>query len=82
MVNPYGSTLEHEPIIEKCVGCNRIGVGPERGPATCTTFFSPASKWRIGNCPMASHVKRQAMKKEDFVDPLKKSKQMAKGRRN
>lgn len=69
------SQLTREPIIDKCVGCDKVRVGPERGVGTCVAFLYPSVKWRIGNCPLASHLKRE-VGKEKFVDPIKKSKRM------
>jgi hypothetical protein len=69
--------MGNEPIIDKCLGCDNVVVGPEPGPATCRRFLVPAAKWRIGNCPMASHIKKVAIE-DKHVDPLKASKRKSK----
>jgi len=66
-----------EPIIDKCVGCEKTIVGPEPGVATCSAYLYPASKWRAGNCPMASNIKKDIDKIKKFEDPLKKSKKLS-----
>ena len=56
-------TFHHQPIHEKCVGCERIH--PEE--KVCLAYLYPAEKWRLGNCPMATHITEQ-------VDNSKKGK--------
>lgn len=38
-------------VVEECEGCNRSING------YCKSYFNPKAKWRIGVCPLASHVK-------------------------
>jgi hypothetical protein len=40
---------------EKCEGCDRIIVIAEQ--KYCKTFPDPSSKWRLGNCNLASHIR-------------------------
>jgi hypothetical protein len=51
-----GKEYAHEAIHEKCVGCERVH--PEE--KVCVAYLYPAEKWRLGNCPMATHVTEQA----------------------
>lgn len=52
---------KREEIIEKCVKCERIekitkvvnGLPPGE---YCSKYAYPSSKWRMGNCPMATHI--------------------------
>ena len=46
------------PIVEQCVGCDRIKEYPEG--KFCMVFPDPAAKWRRGNCNMATHIKSEA----------------------
>ena len=69
--------IGNEPIIDKCLGCDSVVVGPEPGPATCRRFLVPTAKWRIGNCPMASNIKKVAIE-DKRVNPLKASKRKSK----
>lgn len=41
-------------IWKKCIGCKRIT--QERGINVCEAYEFPRMKWRLGNCPLASHV--------------------------
>ncbi len=53
---------DRRPIVEKCDGCDRIaGEGDSK---TCTAFAFPDTKWRLGNCSMATHIKVEAAKGE------------------
>ncbi len=71
----------HEPIIDQCLGCSKIITGPEPGPSTCSVYMMPFVHWRFNKiCPMATHIQKK-FEKKGFVDPLKKSKQMAKGKK-
>jgi hypothetical protein len=69
----------HEPIIDKCEGCSRVLTGPEPGPSVCRAFLVPASKWRSGNCPMATHLRKDLVEDKKRMDPLKASKRKAAG---
>jgi hypothetical protein len=63
-------------VVEQCSGCERV-VAAEQGDV-CNTYISPAHKWTIGTCNLASHVKVKAQKKV-AVNPLKASKKAAGG---
>ena len=41
---------EHFPTIDKCEGCNWNRDG------YCIPYLEPLSKWRRGECPMATHL--------------------------
>jgi hypothetical protein len=45
----------------------------------CTTYGYPEAKWSYGNCPMATHIKKEEKKATKQMDPLKASKKRAKG---
>ena len=56
---------EFKPIVKECLGCSRIvdeGLAPfpaEDGKTDtrrCSAYVNPMSKWRIGNCPLATHI--------------------------
>lgn len=49
---------ENQPIVEKCVGCEKIIDGK------CSIWFSPKTRWRVGICPNATHVKIEIVEKE------------------
>ncbi len=53
--------LERKPIVSECNGCDNID-GDK-----CRIWASPASKWRIGKCPSASHVKVETQQTEQKV---------------
>jgi hypothetical protein len=42
-------------IVEKCQGCDRTNVVGDL--VYCAAFTTPALKWRLGNCNMATHIK-------------------------
>ena len=45
-------------IVEKCDGCDRIiTFGNNK---YCAAFPDPNSRWRMGNCNMATHIKTEA----------------------
>jgi len=43
---------ERHPIIDECKGCERIVAEINR----CSSYLYPESKWRLGNCPLATHI--------------------------
>lgn len=74
--------ITKQPIVEKCFGCNKIVSDTDYSKQvmdkdTCSVYIIPASKWRIGNCPAATHVEKEKVE-DRFVDPLKASKQKMK----
>jgi len=42
------------PVIEKCEGCARTEVINDQ--ELCLAYLTPASRWRLGNCALATHV--------------------------
>lgn len=65
-------------IVEQCEGCERIV--EFEGNKYCGSYPLPASKWRLGNCNFATHMKAAPAKGKAKVNPLKASKRAAKGR--
>jgi len=52
--------VDRRPIVENCDGCDRILT--EGGGKTCSAFAFPDTKWRLGPCSMATHVKVETAK--------------------
>jgi len=46
---------DRRPIIEQCNGCDRVQ--SDGGSQLCSAFAFPETKWRLGNCSMATHIK-------------------------
>ncbi|MDQ7837723.1 MAG: PxxKW family cysteine-rich protein [Thermodesulfobacteriota bacterium] len=65
-------------VIDKCEGCNRIIEFPTG--KYCSSYPDPASKWKKGNCNLATHLKTEAPKAAAKINPLKASKRGAAGR--
>ncbi|MBN1830035.1 MAG: PxxKW family cysteine-rich protein [Deltaproteobacteria bacterium] len=59
-------------IIEKCQECGRI-IDCQSGKY-CMIYPDPASKWSTGNCPSATHIKKEIKETTQKVNPLKASK--------
>lgn len=58
--------------VEQCDGCART---VERSSAWyCAACPEPASKWKNGNCNLATHVKADASESNNKINPLKASK--------
>lgn len=51
------------PIVEQCTGVEKSCSGIDGG-TLCSSYINPESKWRDGNCPMATHL--------EIVDDKKK----------
>ena len=62
-------------IVEQCEGCQKANDFPTG--KYCLVFPDPASKWRLGRCNMATHLKAKAEKVNGKVNPLKASKRKA-----
>jgi len=60
------------PIVDTCEGCDKIQDYPSG--RFCTAYADPASKWRGGNCNMASHIKKEAAVAQKMLNPIKASK--------
>jgi hypothetical protein len=62
-------------IVEQCEGCQKVKDFPTG--KYCLVFPDPASKWRYGNCNMATHLQVTSTKENGKLNPLKASKRMA-----
>jgi len=60
------------PVIDKCEGCGRILETPSG--KYCMMYPDPASKWAVGGCPSATHVKKEKSEDIQKINPLKASK--------
>lgn len=66
-----------KPVVEQCEGCDRVQ-GFD-GQDFCSSYPLPASKWSMGRCNFATHLKRE-VKASAKVNPLKASKRASKGK--
>jgi len=57
--------IDRRPVVEQCVGCERILSAGES--QTCSAFAFPDSKWRLGSCSMATHIKAEGGKAGEKV---------------
>ena len=64
--------LIKEPIVEQCEGCGKSLTLND--VEVCSVFLIPKSKWRIGNCSMATHIKKEIKEDTFKLNPLKASK--------
>ncbi len=62
------------PVVDQCNGCERIIELPSG--KYCSVFPDPASKWRLGPCNMATHLKEDSKNEGNGkkINPLKASK--------
>jgi Family of unknown function (DUF6811) len=67
----FNGGICHE-IIEKCNGCNRNT--QYTSGWYCAACPDPTSKWKNGNCNLATHIVSAAAVKQAKVNPLKASK--------
>ncbi|MCX7816857.1 MAG: PxxKW family cysteine-rich protein [Syntrophales bacterium] len=67
------------PIIDKCEGCERAK--PFESGTYCSIYADPGSKWVLGLCPMATHIKREYREVTQKINPLKAAKRAARSRR-
>ena len=58
--------------VESCEGCGRL-LKLDSG-IYCSIFPEPVSKWRNGNCNMATHVTTEVKVSKQKINPLKASK--------
>ena len=63
------------PIVEQCEGCQKAAEFPTGN--FCIAFPDPSSKWRVGSCNMATHLKTKTAKSNGKLNPLKASKRKA-----
>ncbi|HMK66431.1 MAG TPA: PxxKW family cysteine-rich protein [Thermodesulfobacteriota bacterium] len=62
-------------VIEQCEGCDR---NKEFSSGKyCISFPNPSQKWKLGNCNLATHVKKAPVQTATKVNPLKASKRSA-----
>jgi len=45
--------IQCKKIIDKCIGCKRIEND------YCKLYVIPEIKWRLGDCPSATHIQKQ-----------------------
>ena len=62
-------------IIEQCDGCHKVQEFPAGN--YCLNFPDPTTKWRVGTCSMATHIKVSNEKGNGKLNPLKASKRRA-----
>jgi len=68
-----------QPVVEACEGCGRIVENGDGIYCQATNF--PQSKWRLGLCNLATHVKGPVESNSAKINPLKASKRAAKSKR-
>lgn len=74
----YNGGSCHE-IVEKCESCGKIIMHTEK--KYCSVYPDPASKWSMGGCRTATHIKKAvAEQAQQKINPLKASKRAAHGR--
>ena len=69
------------PAIQACKingGCNRLT--EFRGELYCNAYEYPIMKWRLGHCPLASHLPKEESPEKKAMNALKASKRRARGR--
>ena len=62
-------------IIEQCTGCDRAK--EFSAGIFCLSCPDPNQKWKLGNCNLATHIKKVAAQNTPKVNPLKASKRSA-----
>lgn len=67
----FNGGICHE-IVEQCKGCNRTVEFSDGW--YCSASPNPSTKWKIGNCNLASHVVSAAAAAQAKINPLKASK--------
>ncbi|MDJ0784517.1 MAG: PxxKW family cysteine-rich protein [Desulfosarcinaceae bacterium] len=67
----YNGGLCHE-IVEQCKGCNRAA--ELSSGWYCASCPEPSTKWKYGNCNLATHVSSAAAGNKQKINPLKASK--------
>jgi hypothetical protein len=60
------------PVIEQCEGCDRSKTF-ESG-MFCLSTPDPSQKWKLGNCNLATHIKKTPVQAAAKINPLKASK--------
>lgn len=54
------TNIDRRAVVEQCDGCERIQ--PEETGRLCSAFAFPDTKWRLGPCSLATHVKAETAK--------------------
>jgi len=67
-----------QPVVEKCDGCGRVV--EQDGTQFCTSYLSPAAKWKIGICNFATHAKPEITVTTVRINPLKAAKRASKSK--
>ena len=68
-----------QPVVERCEGCERTA--EFEGKTYCKSYAQPESKWALGACNFATHVRATVDKSGEVkINPLKASKRAARGR--
>jgi hypothetical protein len=73
----YNGGYCHE-LVDQCQGCGRTEEFSTKW--YCTACPEPSTRWKTGNCNMATHVKAETGKKGQKINPLKASKRANKAR--
>ena len=50
-----GKGYKCQPVVEKCGDCEKIENG------YCSVYIFPETKWRAGNCPVATHIEAEEL---------------------
>ena len=66
-------------IAEKCEGCGRI-IEWENGQY-CKVYADPSSRWMLGICPSATHMKYEIKETAQKINPLKASKRASRAKK-
>ena len=68
-----------QPLTDQCGGCKRIiGFEPK---LRCDAYAFPAAAWRMGHCPLATHVSYRPGKTDSGKVRVGQQKQKKKSRR-
>ncbi len=60
------------PAVEQCDGCDR---NKEFSSGKyCLSYPDPSQKWKLGNCNLATHIKKAPAQIAPKINPLKASK--------
>ena len=60
-------------VIEKCEGCNHI-----IDYDYCESYLHPNMKWRLGNCPAATHIVKEFEQTKKRIGQQKQKKRKKK----
>lgn len=84
---------DRKPVVDQCKVFNftvknskGVPVDQVSGPCTridgelCAAYAYPDTRWRLGNCPLATHIIGEA-EQQKKVNPIKASKKAARKRR-